>query len=359
MAATFKNVICALGLFSLCFLGIPIRIDQPDSMEQEFKQFIEKHNKSYGRDPVEYGRRLSYFKASHSRAKEFNMKHNQNNGHASFGITKFSDLDANEFQEMLLRHKPSSLSCVIGSNLNHVNRNRRKREIPNAQKNFKPLPSYVDWREKNVVTAVKNQHSCGACWAFSTVQTVESMHAIATGELNELSTQQVIDCARNGNKGCIGGDTCTALTWMSASNVSLLEEKQYPLTLKDQRCRTVFEGSTSSGGVRLASNFTCYNLVDNEEQLKHILAFHGPVTAAVDAVTWQDYLGGIIQYHCRDHTNHAVQIVGYDTRGPIPYYIVRNSWGVDFGNQGYLQIATGKNLCGIAREVSALDVIVV
>jgi len=62
MAGTFKNVICALGLFSLCFLGIPIRIDQPDSMEQEFKQFIEKHNKSYGRDPVEYERRLSYFK---------------------------------------------------------------------------------------------------------------------------------------------------------------------------------------------------------------------------------------------------------------------------------------------------------
>jgi hypothetical protein len=62
MAATFKNVICALGLFSLCFLGIPIRVEKPDSMEQEFQQFIEKHNKSYGKDPVEYGKRLSYFK---------------------------------------------------------------------------------------------------------------------------------------------------------------------------------------------------------------------------------------------------------------------------------------------------------
>ena len=110
------------------------------------------------------------------------------------------------------------------------------------------------------MTAVKNQHNCGACWAFSTVQTIESMHAIAKGELKELSTQQVrfldfilnelsaqlnihlkvIDCARNGNKGCTGGDTCTALTWMSASNVSLLEEKQYPLTLKDQLCKTIF-----------------------------------------------------------------------------------------------------------------------
>lgn len=73
------------------------------------------------------------------------MKHKQDSGHASFGITKFSDLEANEFQEMLLRHKPSPLSCVLGSSLNQMNKNRRKREIPNAPKNSKQLPSYVDW----------------------------------------------------------------------------------------------------------------------------------------------------------------------------------------------------------------------
>ena len=49
------------------------------------------------------------------------------------------------------------------------------------------------------------------------------------------------------------------------------------------------------------------SLVDNEDHFKRILAFHGPVTAAVDAITWQDYLGGIIQFHCDDHVNHAVR----------------------------------------------------
>ncbi|KAI9554249.1 hypothetical protein GHT06_019521 [Daphnia sinensis] len=354
MTGTVKNVICVLGLFSLCFLGIPIRVKEPDSVEHEFLQFIQKHNKSYSKDSAEYERRLSYFKASHSRAKQYNILHNQSNNHARFGITKYSDLEPAEFQEMLLRHKPSPLSCVLRSNLIRVHKNRRKREIPNEKKSSKPLPSYVDWREKNVVTSVKNQHNCGACWAFSTVETIESMHAIKNGELKELSTQEVIDCAKNGNMGCLGGDTCTALTWMATSNVSLLEESDYPLTLKQQRCRIDFRGSPSE--IQL-EYFSCFNLVDNEDQLKRILAFHGPVTAAVDAVTWQDYLGGIIQYHCRDHTNHAVQIVGYDARGPIPFYIVRNSWGVDFGNEGYLHIAIGKNLCGIAREVSALDVV--
>lgn len=103
------------------------------------------------------------------------------------------------------------------------------------------------------------------------------------------------------------------------------------------------------------------------------LANHGPLVAAVDASSWQDYLGGIIQYHCSNNKNHAVQIVGYNlkgnwlkvvtgsncicSKGDIPYYIVRNTWGRDFGIEGYLHIAIGKNLCGIAEEVSALDVL--
>lgn len=77
---------------------------------------------------------------------------------------------------------------------------------------------------------------------------------------------------------------------------------------------------------------------------------HGPVAAAVNALSWQNYLGGIIQFHCDSSfkmLNHAVQIVGYDNTGKIPYYIVRNSWGPLFGNDGYLYIAIGNNLCGV------------
>lgn len=87
-----------------------------------------------------------------------------------------------------------------------------------------------------------------------------------------------------------------------------------------------------------------------------LLAFHGPLTVAVDATSWQDYLGGIIQYHCDPNRNHAVQIVGYDLSGDIPYFIVRNTWGPNYGVDGYLKIAIGKNLCGIAEEVSSIDV---
>lgn len=96
----------------------------------------------------------------------------------------------------------------------------------------------------------------------------------------------------------------------------------------------------------------CYCLcsfVGTEEELLETISRHGPVAAAVNALSWQNYLGGVIQYHCDGSffsLNHAVQIVGYDYSAPIPHYIVRNSWGPLFGDRGYLYIGIGNNLCG-------------
>lgn len=90
------------------------------------------------------------------------------------------------------------------------------------------------------------------------------------------------------------------------------------------------------------------------------VANHGPVSVAINAMLWQNYLGGIIQFHCNGSPallNHAVQIVGYDTTGDIPYYIVRNSWGTEFGDHGYLYLAIGSNVCGLANEVVTVDVL--
>ncbi|MED6265182.1 hypothetical protein AMECASPLE_018228 [Ameca splendens] len=81
----------------------------------------------------------------------------------------------------------------------------------------------------------------------------------------------------------------------------------------------------------------------------------GPLAAIVDAVSWQDYLGGIIQHHCSSQwSNHAVLVVGYDTTGDLPYWIVQNSWGTTWGDQGYVYIKIGSNICGIADSVAAV-----
>lgn len=103
-----------------------------------------------------------------------------------------------------------------------------------------------------------------------------------------------------------------------------------------------------------------FRFIGSEESLLEKLAFHGPVAVAVNALNWQYYLGGIIKFHCSGNPlnlNHAVQIIGYDRSGEVPFYIARNSWGSEFGDNGYLYLAIGDNVCGLANEVSSLDVI--
>lgn len=112
------------------------------------------------------------------------------------------------------------------------------------------VPSRVDWREKNVVTKVENQHSCGACYAFTAVEVIESQYAIKTGILEKLSIQEMIDCSLH-NDGCSGGDVYTLLDWMRTENVSVAKEEEYPLVLIDQKCKHM-----SIDGIRI-KDFKC------------------------------------------------------------------------------------------------------
>lgn len=129
-------------------------------------------------------------------------------------------------------------------------RHREMMVLPNGI----DLPDKFDWRDKNVVSDVRSQGRCGACWAHSTVATIESMVAIKTNKLTEFSVQQLVDCSTGGdNKGCLGGDTCSALEWMDKNNVMLETARQYPNQDHAQSCKSKSDAS----GVRIQSNFTC------------------------------------------------------------------------------------------------------
>ncbi|PSN35919.1 hypothetical protein C0J52_07159 [Blattella germanica] len=349
MAVDWRRLCVICGLVSLFFLVIPIKVDRKDDLKEQFKYFIKEFNKTYEDESPEYVKRFINFKKSIETVEELN-KGIQN---TVFGLTKYSDLSPEEFAQLHLQPKlaeriqTNKLRNVLHSK-NYYNIEKRALQDD--------LPVHIDWREKKVITKVQNQKACGACWAFSTVETVESMYAIRNGILQTLSVQELIDCAGNGNLGCEGGDTCSLLEWLVDKKINIELESQYPLTWETQVCK--LKGSEK--GIQIAANYTCAHLVGSEDTILKLLAHHGPVAVSVNAVNWQYYLGGIIQYHCDggiQHTNHAVQIVGYDRSPPIPHYIVRNSWGPEFGDKGYLYIAIGSNLCGLANEVSALDVL--
>uniref|UniRef100_A0A0B7ATW9 Peptidase C1A papain C-terminal domain-containing protein n=2 Tax=Arion vulgaris TaxID=1028688 RepID=A0A0B7ATW9_9EUPU len=267
-----------------------------------------------------------------------------NNSHqAVYGINKFADLTQEEFKAQYLTGLKRN-GCM------------RKQHFASAvtPKDLKSLgiPQKFDWREKGVLTGIRNQESCGACWSFSVVETMESMYAItykSNFSTPELSVQQLIDCDYD-NSGCKGGDICKAAVWAHLNGV--VNESLYPLTDQSDNCKTP---PVSVPRIYVA-DYACDSFQGQEIEMLKLLAQHGPIAVAVDATTWHNYIGGIIQFHCSSNINHAVQIVGYDLTGDVPYYIIRNSWGADFGDHGFIYIKYGENLCGLTVEVSHLNV---
>ncbi|XP_054169231.1 cathepsin O-like [Oppia nitens] len=323
--------------------------DDNNIINNKFNCFVNKYNKTYKTDSKEFYKRRDIFQDSLNHINWLNNQRISDNS-AVYGITRFSDLTPQEFQQIIQKH---------------VNNQSPKRRILKTKKRsfisskelktfLKDVPQKVDYRQQNAVTKVINQGDCGACWALSIVETIETMVALKTSSLRKYSVQQLIDCANEDNKGCDGGDTCAALVWMAENNVRLQTADKYPTTGTSGKCKQ----TETKHGIAISGNFTCDNFISNEPQMVRLLANHGPLVVAVDAKSWQHYLGGVIQYHCQRDLNHAVQIVGYDLTGDIPYYIIRNTWDTSFGIDGYLHIAIGNNLCGIAEEVSAFDVVI-
>ncbi|XP_061541163.1 cathepsin O isoform X5 [Phycodurus eques] len=127
-----------------------------------------------------------------------------------------------------------------------------------------------------------------------------------------------------------------------ATKVKLVPQSDYPYTAKNGMCHFFLQSQRGVG----VGNFTAHNFSGQEEAMKAELAERGPLSVVVDAVSWQDYLGGIIQHHCSSRwPNHAVLLVGYDATGEIPFWIVQNSWGRDWGSEGYVFTSPFKMEC--------------
>lgn len=204
------------------------------------------------------------------------------------------------------------------------------------------VPTTLDWREKGIVAPIKNQEECGCCYAFSAISALESRNAQKTGKLVKLSEQNMVDCS--GSSGCNGG-------WPNASfqyiidNEGVNTEEAYPYKAKRGDCKfnPSAVGATVKEYVKIETG--------NESDLLDAVA-DGPVSVAlrgVDSVLGF-YAKGIFDRPCTkyDIIDHAMTVVGYGSENGKDYWIVRNSWGPEKGEDGYVRFARGKNLCGIA-----------
>ncbi|NWU08206.1 CATS protein, partial [Cephalopterus ornatus] len=212
------------------------------------------------------------------------------------------------------------------------------------------VPEEMDWREKGCVTKVKNQGACGSCWAFSAVGALEAQVKLKTGNLVSLSAQNLVDCSgMYGNKGCAGGFMTEAFQYI-IDNHGIESEESYPYTAQNGTCRYNSSASAAS----------CSRYVElpagDEAALRDAVATVGPVAVAIDATrpTFFLYRSGVYDDpQCTQEVNHGVLVVGYGSLENKEYWLVKNSWGVWFGDSGYIRmVRNASNRCGIASYAS-------
>jgi cathepsin L len=217
-------------------------------------------------------------------------------------------------------------------------------------------PQTVDWRKKNAVTSIKDQGQCGSCWAFSTTGSVETAHFLSTGKLVSLSESQLVDCSSSyGNEGCNGGLMSQAMDYIK--DLGWIDtEASYPYEDYDRKCKA--DKKNAGASISHYMNVTSGSDVGLENA-----TVAGTVSVAIDASSddFQLYGGGVYTEAGCSQTDldHGVLVVGYDYDGTTPYWIVKNSWGTDWGDDGWIMMRKAKtpteswrNMCGICTMAS-------
>jgi len=308
----------------------------------EWTAFKLKYNKMFETEKEEEVPRLIFFKT----LAEIELHNYQESiGLTTFkmGINEFSDIDHSEFVRQRNGFKGRKTSGVSS-------RGEASFFQPRAHL-LEDAPATVDWRNKGYVTPVKNQGACGSCWSFSSTGALEGQLKRKTGKLVSLSEQNLVDCSKPyGNDGCGGGWMDIAYLYVDL-NDGIDTESSYPYTGQDGDC--VYNVSTIGG-----NDFGFYRLpMGNETNLQEFVAEFGPIAVAIDASlpSFQSYHSGVYNDPTCDPSalDHAVLVVGYgtDKATGLDYWLVKNSWGVGWGDSGYIKMSRNrKNQCGIASH---------
>ncbi|XP_078362424.1 uncharacterized protein LOC144646642 [Oculina patagonica] len=210
------------------------------------------------------------------------------------------------------------------------------------------VPDELDWRDYGAVTPVRGQGICGSCYALGAVGSVEGAYFMKTGQLEELSAQQIIDCSwGSGNHGCRGGWYNKALSWIYLNGVA--KAKNYgPYLAQEGTCETIRLQE------RIKIDAFAFVPKYNNSALKRAIAKYGPACVSINQkpLSLKFYSWGIYDNPECDNssTRHTVLVVGYGKENGVPYWLVKNSWSASWGIDGYIKLAWKGNICGVTKN---------
>jgi cathepsin L len=325
------SVLAVLALAFSCTLALDV------GLNQHFKLWKEINNKRYS--DAEENVRRAIWESNLKIVRNHNLEADLGVHTFTLGMNKYADMTISEFVKVMNGY--NATARVQGNQDRHTF-------------TFNPslkLPDTVDWRQQGYVTPIKDQGQCGSCWAFSSTGALEGQHFKQTGKLVSLSEQNLVDCSgKQGNMGCNGGLMDQAFQYIK-DNSGIDTETSYPYEAVDNQCRFKAEnvGATDTGFTDIKSK--------DESALQQAVATIGPISVAIDAAhsSFQLYKSGIYnEPKCSQvQLDHGVLAIGYGTDSGKDYWLVKNSWGTSWGDQGFIKMTRNKrNQCGIATASS-------
>lgn len=326
------SVVCVVAITLAAAVAATVASELPsppaDNPQALFEEFIEATGRTYASEDERQVRFGVFVENLEGIAKMRQIDSDAKYSH----VSPFADWSVAEFSAM------NTLSAQL------FDASSASQDAPH---NVSALPTEFDWVQKGAVNEVKNQKSCGSCWAFSTVANIEGVNFVKTGKLVSLSEQELVDCDRSGSQGdqgCQGGLPSNAFKFMIANKVGLEPENEYPYLARNGACH-----AKKAEELVFISNWK--QIASDEDQMAAALVQYGPLSIGINAGPMQWYRSGIanpLSLLCNPKKlDHGVALVGFGSE-PKKYWRIRNSWGPGWGEQGYYRIVRGENKCGLA-----------
>jgi len=351
----------------LLFAVSSINTQEDDGSFSRYEAYIQKFGKKFA-SLDDLTKHYQAYKTNMDHVNRLNSEAPVDEGEESvFGETEFSDMEPEEFQQKYLTFtlpegvdvnqlnekdsgntetektpeegaEPSTAEPADSTTGRHL-----QQEDEHTLRNLQSIPTSFDWRSKGAVGPVKNQGACGACWAFATVGNIEGLYYRKYGVLKNFSEQNLIDCS-TANYGCNGGFFEKAMAYIK--NAGGLQQTSDYGSYRAYRKTCAYNRTKAIAKVK-----SWVFVGSNEVTIRNYLYNNGPISVAFNASNFQNYRGGVYTASCSRTVNHGVTLVGYGSQNGIDYWIVKNSWGANWGEKGFFRIRRGVGLCGINTYV--------